>query len=83
MRGDTPQRRVLERHYYHAELMPFHSTFQRKPRKRVVSRSFRMEPAVDRELTRRAREKGVSKSWLIRDIIRGQLEFWKAQGKTE
>lgn len=60
-----------------------HSTFKRKPRKKEVSRSFRVPPEVDKALDREARRKGWSKSLLIRDILRGWLEFHKAKEKIE
>ena len=60
-----------------------HSTFKRKPRKRVVSRSFRVTPEIDRELGQAAREKDCSKSWLIVDIIKGWLAFRRAKEKVE
>lgn len=63
--------------------MPLHSTFKRRPRKRVVSRSFRVPPDVDRELDRAAREKRWSKSFLIRDILVGWLNYRKAEGKIK
>jgi hypothetical protein len=66
-----------------AALMPLRSTFKRKPRKRVVSRSFRIPPDVDRALDAAAKEKRWSKSFLIRDILVGWLTFQKAQGRTE
>lgn len=52
-----------------------HSTFKRKPRRKVVSRSFRIPPDVDRALARAARERRWSKSLLIRDIIQGWLTY--------
>lgn len=63
--------------------MPLHSTFKRRPKKRVVSRSFRVPPDVDRELDRAAREKRWSKSFLIRDILVGWLNYRKAEGKIK
>ena len=59
------------------------STFKRRPKKRVVSRSFRVPPDVDRELELAAREKRWSKSFLIRDILVSWLAFRKAKGKIE
>jgi len=53
--------------------------FQRKPKKREVSRSFRIPPAVDRELEAAAREKRWTKSFLIRDILVSWITFRKAQ----
>jgi hypothetical protein len=63
--------------------MNLRSTFKRRPKKRVVSRSFRVPPDVDRELELAAREKRWTKSFLIRDILVGWLEFRKAKGKIE
>jgi hypothetical protein len=60
-----------------------HSTFKRKPRKIVVSRSFRVPPAVDKALDAEARRKGWSKSMLIRDILQNWLTFHKAQEKIK
>jgi hypothetical protein len=59
------------------------STFKRRPKKRVVSRSFRVPPDVDRELELAAREKRWTKSFLIRDILVGWLEFRKVKGKID
>lgn len=60
-----------------------HSTFKRKPRKIVVSRSFRVPPAIDKALGAEARRKGWSKSLLIRDILQNWLTFHKAQEKIK
>ena len=57
--------------------------FQRRPKKRVVSRSFRIPPEVDRELDRVAREKGWTKSFLIRDILFFWFQFNKAKARGE
>ena len=54
------------------------STRKRRPKKREVSRSFRIPPDVDRELAVAAREKRWSKSFLIRDILVGWLTYRKA-----
>jgi hypothetical protein len=56
-----------------------HSTFKRKPRKRVVSRSFRLSPKEDDALGKEARRKGCSKSHLIRDILKSWLVFHQAK----
>jgi flagellar basal body-associated protein FliL len=64
-------------------LRPIRSTFKRKPKKRVVSRSFRIPPDVDKELERAAKEKRWSKSFLIRDILVSWLTFQKAEGKVK
>lgn len=58
-------------------LRPIRSTFKRKPKKRVVSRSFRIPPDVDKELEAVAKEKRWSKSFLIRDILVGWLTYRK------
>jgi predicted DNA-binding protein len=55
-----------------------HSTFKRKPKKRVAARSVRIPPEVDKALDKEARRKGWSKSLLIRDILIGWLQFQKA-----
>jgi hypothetical protein len=60
-------------------LVLLRSTFKRRPKKRVVSRSFRVPPDVDRELELAAREKRWTKSFLIRDILCGWLAFRKAK----
>lgn len=59
------------------------SSFRRQPRKRVVSRSFRIPPDVDRALGIEARKKRWSKSFLIKDILCGWLEYRKARVKVE
>lgn len=64
-------------------LRPVRSTFKRRPRKRVVSRSFRVPPDVDRELDQAAKEKRWSKSFLIREILTSWLTFRKAEGKVK
>lgn len=64
-------------------LRPVRSTFKRKPRSRVVSRSFRIPPDVDKELEKAAGEKRWSKSFLIRDILVGWLVYRKAEGKVK
>ena len=55
----------------------------RRPKRRVVSRSFRIPPDVDRELDLAAREKRWSKSFLIRDILGGWLTYRKASKPHE
>ena len=55
-----------------------HSTFKRKPSRRVAARSVRLPPEVDRALGAEARKKGWSKSLLIRDILTSWLIFQKA-----
>lgn len=59
---------------------PLRSTFKRKPKKRAVSRSFRIPPDVDRALDEAAREKQWTKSFLIRDILVSWLQYRKAEG---
>lgn len=58
---------------------PLYSTFKRRPRKKVVSRSFRIPPAVDRELGVEARKRQWSKSFLIRDILEGWVKDQQAR----
>lgn len=50
-------------------MRPLRSTFKHKPKKRVVSRSFRVPPAIDKMLDKAAAEKGWTKSHLIREIL--------------
>lgn len=64
-------------------LRPIRSTFKRRPRKRVVSRSFRIPPDVDRELDKAARAKRWTKSFLIREILTQWLTFHRAREKVE
>lgn len=64
-------------------LRPVRSTFKRKPRKRVVSRSFRVPPDVDKALDAEARRKQWTKSFLIRDILVSWLTFQKVGGKVK
>jgi predicted transcriptional regulator len=64
-------------------LHPVRSTFKRKPRKKIVSRSFRVPPDVDRALEAEARRKRWSKSFLIRDILVSWLTYQKAEGKVK
>ncbi len=63
-------------------LRPLRSTRRRKPKRREVSRSFRIPPDVDRELEKAAREKRWSKSFLIRDILVSWLVFRRASEAT-
>ncbi len=62
---------------------PLKSTFRRKPKKRVVSRSFRIPPEVDRMLSVEARKKDWTKSFLIKDILVGWYNFRTAKDKVE
>lgn len=55
-----------------------HSTFKRKPKKRIAARSVRLPPEVDKALDREARKRGWSKSLLMRDILNSWLIFQKA-----
>ena len=64
-------------------LHPVRSTFKRKPRSRVVSRSFRVPPDVDRALEAEARRKRWSKSFLIREILQQWLTYQQAEGKVK
>ena len=64
-------------------LHPVRSTFKRKPKKRVVSRSFRVPPDVDRALEVEARRKRWSKSFLIREILTSWLTYQQAEGKVK
>ena len=47
----------------------------KRPKKREVSRSFRIPPDVDRALNQVAAEKRWSKSFLIRDILVSWLTY--------
>ncbi len=62
---------------------PLKSTFRRSPKKRVVSRSFRIPPEVDRMLSIEARKKAWTKSFLIKDILVGWYNFRTAKDKVE
>ena len=62
---------------------PLKSTFRRSPKKRVVSRSFRIPPEVDRMLSVEARKKDWTKSFLIKDILVGWYNFRIAKDKIE
>lgn len=64
-------------------LRPIRSTFKRRPRKRVVSRSFRVPPDVDKALDAEAKRLHWSKSFLIRDILVSWLRFRQAEGKVK
>lgn len=64
-------------------LRPVRSTFKRKPKRRVVSRSFRVPPDVDRALEVEARRKRWSKSFLIREILTSWLTYQQAEGKVK
>ena len=57
--------------------------FPRKPKKRAVSRSFRVPPAVDRALDQEARKQNRSKSWLIVEIITAWFTYRKAKALHE
>jgi predicted transcriptional regulator len=64
-------------------LRPVRSTFKRKPNRRVVSRSFRVPPDVDKALDRIARDKGWTKSFLIRDVLVGYVQYQTAEWKVK
>ena len=64
-------------------LRPLRSTRKRRPKRREVSRSFRIPPDVDRELAKAAVEKRWSKSFLIRDILCGWLAYRNAGPKFD
>jgi flagellar basal body-associated protein FliL len=64
-------------------LRPIRSTFRRKPKKRVVSRSFRIPPDVDKALEAEARRLQWSKSFLIRDILVSWLRYQQAEGRVK
>jgi predicted transcriptional regulator len=50
---------------------------------RVVSRSFRVPPEVDRMLDEEARKRDWSKSFLIRDILVSWASYNKAKARIE
>ena len=54
-------------------------TFKRRPKKRVVSRSFRVPPALDRALDEEARKRDWSKSSLIKDSLTSWLTYHRAK----
>jgi predicted transcriptional regulator len=60
-------------------MRPLRAHIKRKPKKRVVSRSFRIPPDIDRDLDSIAREKGWSKSFLIRDVLTGYVRYQRAE----
>lgn len=64
-------------------LRPVRSTFKRKPKRRGVSRSFRVPPDVDRALEVEARRKRWSKSFLIREILTSWLTYQQAERKVK
>ena len=64
-------------------LRPIRSTFKCRPKKRVVSRSFRIPPDVDQALDEIARGKEWSKSFLIRDILISFVRYHQAEGKVK
>jgi hypothetical protein len=59
---------------------PISSTHKRTPRKRVVSRSFRVPPDVDKMLDKEAARRGWTKSFLIKEIIFNWFVYHKALG---
>ena len=59
-------------------LRPLRSTRRRKPKKREVSRSFRIPPDVDRALATAAMKRRWTKSFLIRDILVSWLKYWES-----
>jgi hypothetical protein len=63
-------------------MKPLVSTFRRQPKRKVVSRSFRVPPEVDRMLGVEARKKKWTKSFLIRDILVSWYTFNKAKDKV-
>lgn len=62
-------------------LRPVHSTFKRRPRKKVVSRSFRIPPDIDKALDAIAKEKQWTKSFLIRDVLISYVTYHRAEKK--
>jgi hypothetical protein len=66
-------------------MRPLRATHIRKPKrkKKVVSRSFRVLPEVDRFLNEHAAKKGWTKSFLIRDIIHSWFVYQTGANKVE
>jgi len=64
-------------------LRPINSRFKRKVGKRVVSRSFRVPPEMDRMLDAEAKRRGWTKSFLIKDIIHSWFTYQKATRQVE
>lgn len=64
-------------------LRPIKSTFKRRPKKKMASRSFRCSLEVDRMLDQEARRRGWTKSFLIKDIIHNWFSYHKAKRKVE
>lgn len=62
-------------------LRPIRSTFKRRPRKKVVSRSFRVPPDIDKALGEEARKRDWTKSFLIRDILIGWVRYQQGEKK--
>lgn len=57
------------------------STFKRRPKKRVVSRSFRVPPDIDKALETEAAKKDWTKSFLIRDILVKWVRYQQGEKK--
>lgn len=57
------------------------STFKRRPKKRVVSRSFRVPPDIDKALEAEATKKDWTKSFLIRDILVKWVRYQQGEKK--
>jgi len=64
-------------------IRPLRSTRKRRPKRREVSRSFRIPPDVDRELAKVAAEKAWTKSFLIRDILYSWFTYRAKKGEIE
>ena len=62
---------------------PVRTEFQRKPSRRLVPRSFRIPPQLDRSLGAAARKAGKTKSALIKDILVGWVEFQQARARVD
>lgn len=60
-------------------MKPLVSTFKRRPKKREISRSFRIPPDVDRALAEEAIKRRWTKTFLIRDILCSWLSFQQAK----
>ena len=64
-------------------LRPVRSTFKRQPKKRVVSRSFRIPPAIDKMLEDEAGKREWTKSFLIRDILISWCRYQQVEEKVK
>jgi predicted transcriptional regulator len=59
--------------------MPQPLASARRPRKRVISRSFRVKPDIDQALDEEARRRDWTKTFLIEEILRNWFSYHKAK----